>query len=149
MPVEFAVAVYRFGHGIIQPFYVISQSTLDRGGVPVFGQDGDFNLNGGRPIPAVLVMEWNFVLDALRVHLQDGSAVGLVFDTRLEARPGSTSVGMNITGLLIVILAVAVRNQLPRRRASRFAVALLALLGVALMLAAFRVDTPMLSGGGP
>jgi putative transposase len=36
-----------------------------------------------------------------------------------------------------------------RRRASSFAVVLLALLGVALMLAAFRVDTPMLSGGNP
>jgi hypothetical protein len=54
-----------------------------------------------------------------------------------------------VTGLLIVILAVAVRDQLPRRRASSFAVVLLALLGVALMLAAFRVDTPMLSGGNP
>jgi hypothetical protein len=34
-------------------------------------------------------------------------------------------------------------------RASSFAVVLLALLGVALILAAFRVDTPMLSGGSP
>jgi hypothetical protein len=54
-----------------------------------------------------------------------------------------------ITGLLIVILAVAVRDRLPRRRASSFAVVLLALLGVALILAAFRVDVPMLSGGSP
>ena len=54
-----------------------------------------------------------------------------------------------ITGLLIVIRAVAVRDQLPRRRASSFAVVLLTLLGVALILAAFRVDTPMLSGGNP
>jgi hypothetical protein len=54
-----------------------------------------------------------------------------------------------VTGPLIVILAVALRDQLPRRRASSFAVVLLALLGVALMLAAFRVDTPMLSGGIP
>jgi Protein of unknown function (DUF998) len=52
-----------------------------------------------------------------------------------------------VTGLLIVILAVAVRDQLPHRRMSSFAVVLLALLGVALMLAAFRVDTPMLRGG--
>jgi hypothetical protein len=54
-----------------------------------------------------------------------------------------------ITGLLIVTLAVAVRDQLPRRRASGFAVVLLALSGVALILAAFRVDTPMLTGGNP
>jgi hypothetical protein len=54
-----------------------------------------------------------------------------------------------ITGLLIVILAVAVRDRLPRRRASSFAVVLLAMLGVALILAASRVDVPMLSGGSP
>ena len=54
-----------------------------------------------------------------------------------------------VTGLLIVILAVAVHDQLPRRRAGSVAVVLLALLGVALMLAAFRVDTRMLTGGNP
>jgi hypothetical protein len=54
-----------------------------------------------------------------------------------------------ITGLLIVVLTVAVRDQLPRRRASRFAVVLLALLGVALILAAFPVDVPTLSGRCP
>jgi Protein of unknown function (DUF998) len=54
-----------------------------------------------------------------------------------------------ITGLLIVSLAVAVRDQLPRGWASSFAVVLLALLGVALILAAFRVDVPMLTGGSP
>jgi hypothetical protein len=51
--------------------------------------------------------------------------------------------------LLIVILALAVRDRLPRRRASSFAVVLLAMLGVALILAGFRVDVPMLSGGSP
>ena len=54
-----------------------------------------------------------------------------------------------ITGLLIVILAIAVRDQLRRKRASSFAVMLLGLLGVALNLAAFKVDTPILSGGNP
>jgi Protein of unknown function (DUF998) len=54
-----------------------------------------------------------------------------------------------ITGLLILVLAVAVREQLPPRRASGFAVVLLGLLGVALILAAFRVDVPMLTGGNP
>jgi hypothetical protein len=62
MPVEFAVAAYRFGHSIIRPFYVLNQATLDRGGVPVFGTDGGFNLNGGRPIPSDLVMEWKNIL---------------------------------------------------------------------------------------
>jgi hypothetical protein len=62
MPIEFAVAAYRFGHSIIRPFYVINQTTLDRGGVPIFGLDGGFNLNGGRPIPADLVMVWKNIL---------------------------------------------------------------------------------------
>lgn len=54
-----------------------------------------------------------------------------------------------ITGLLIVILVVTVRDRLPRRRASTFAVVLLGLLAVALILAAFQVDVPMLTGGSP
>jgi hypothetical protein len=62
MPVEFAVAAYRFGHSLIRPFYVINDSTLARGGVPVFGPDGDFNLNGGRPVPSDLVVEWKNIL---------------------------------------------------------------------------------------
>ncbi len=62
MPVEFAVAAYRFGHSMVRPFYVINQTSLDRGGVPVFGADGGFNLNGGRPIPADLVVEWKNIL---------------------------------------------------------------------------------------
>jgi hypothetical protein len=58
MPVEFAVAAYRFGHSIIRPFYVINKN----GKVDVFGPAGGFNLNGGRPIPADLVMEWRNIL---------------------------------------------------------------------------------------
>jgi hypothetical protein len=62
MPVEFAVAAYRFGHSLIRPFYVINQTTLERGGVPVFGQEAGFNLNGGRPVPPDLVVEWRNIL---------------------------------------------------------------------------------------
>jgi hypothetical protein len=58
MPVEFAVAAYRFGHSLIRPFYVINGSGI----VDVFGPDGGFNLNGGRPIPVNLVIEWKNIL---------------------------------------------------------------------------------------
>ena len=58
MPVEFAVAAYRFGHSIIRPFYVLN----DTGVVDVFGPEGGRNLNGGRPIPADLVIEWKNIL---------------------------------------------------------------------------------------
>src|SRR4029450_3840263 len=78
MPVEFAVAAYRFGHSLIRPFYVLNDSTLKRGGVPVFGTDQTklaFHLNGGRPTPVKrdsdptkdlnLVMEWKNILPNL------------------------------------------------------------------------------------
>jgi hypothetical protein len=42
--------------------YVINQESAERGGVPVFGEDGGFNLNGGRPVPQDLVMEWKNIL---------------------------------------------------------------------------------------
>jgi hypothetical protein len=58
MPVEFAVAAYRFGHSLIRPFYVINNSGI----VDIFGPDGQRNLNGGRPIPADLVIEWKNIL---------------------------------------------------------------------------------------
>ena len=59
MPVEFAVAAYRFAHSIIRPFYIIKS---DSGIVNIFGPDGGFNLNGGRPIPSDLVIVWKNIL---------------------------------------------------------------------------------------
>jgi hypothetical protein len=61
MPVEFAVAAYRFGHSLIRPFYVLNGN----GVVDVFGPANGFNLNGGRPIPANLVIEWKNILPDL------------------------------------------------------------------------------------
>jgi hypothetical protein len=61
MPVEFAVAAYRFAHSIIRPFYVINGSGI----VDIFGPEGGFNLNGGRPIPSNLVIVWNNILPDL------------------------------------------------------------------------------------
>jgi Animal haem peroxidase len=61
MPVEFAVAAYRFGHSLIRPFYVLNET----GPVDIFGAEGGRNLNGGRPIPSDLVMVWNNILPDL------------------------------------------------------------------------------------
>jgi hypothetical protein len=58
MPVEFSVAAYRFGHSLIRPFYVIN----DTGVVDIFGPAGGRNLNGGRPIPSDLVIQWKNIM---------------------------------------------------------------------------------------
>ena len=54
-----------------------------------------------------------------------------------------------ITGLLVGVLAASLREGLTDRRGSKLAVALMGLLGAALILAAFPVDVPMLTGGQP
>jgi hypothetical protein len=63
MPVEFAVAAYRFAHSIIRPAYIINKAT--EAGIPIFGPKGGFNLNGGRPIPSEpdLSIVWNNILE--------------------------------------------------------------------------------------
>jgi Animal haem peroxidase len=58
MPVEFAVAAYRFGHSLIRPFYIINGSGI----VNIFETADGFNLNGGRPIPSNLAIEWKNIL---------------------------------------------------------------------------------------
>ena len=72
MPIEFAVAAYRFGHSMLRPTYVINEFRKEvEGGVVVdvrladiFGErPTNFNLNGKRPCPHELVIDWRFFFD--------------------------------------------------------------------------------------
>lgn len=57
LPVEFTVAAFRFGHSITRPRYTIRDGVS---GVPLFeSTPTDNNLNGSRPIPAQLQLQWS------------------------------------------------------------------------------------------
>jgi hypothetical protein len=61
MPIEFAAAAYRFGHSMLRPWYVINK---EGGGADLFGEVADdFNLNGVRPIPTRLELDWQHFFD--------------------------------------------------------------------------------------
>jgi len=66
IPVEFSVAAYRFGHSITRPRYTVQDYVTDKNttvavsSVPLFeATPGDNNLNGSRPLPARLKLQWS------------------------------------------------------------------------------------------
>ena len=72
IPVEFSVAAYRFGHSIARPRYTVRDFIDTRTGATVAGQSvplfeaepTDNNLNGHRPIPPRLKMQWSKFFNA-------------------------------------------------------------------------------------
>ncbi|MFD1827978.1 MULTISPECIES: peroxidase family protein [Mumia] len=71
IPVEFAVAAYRFGHSMIRGRYDINDFVKnargDQGPIPIFGPelppDELSNLNGFRRLPPQWAVEWKFLVD--------------------------------------------------------------------------------------
>jgi len=111
MPVEFAVAAYRFAHSIIRPAYIINQTSEDRGGVPIFGPDGGFNLNGGRPIPSDLAIVWNNILPELG---PPGGRPPRKIDTQLS--PPLTNLPKSAVPVGDLTKHLAIRNTLRGKR---------------------------------
>ena len=72
IPVEWSVAAYRFGHSIARPRYTVRDfidtrtgATVAVSSVPLFeASPTDNNLNGSRPIPARLKMQWSKFFNA-------------------------------------------------------------------------------------
>ena len=57
VPIEFAVAAFRFGHSMARPRYTMSTNVSK---VPLFeAVPTSNNLNGSRPIPARLLVQWS------------------------------------------------------------------------------------------
>jgi heme peroxidase len=82
MPVEFAVAAYRFGHSMVRPAYDLNQVVTDR---PIFipgekvGELDD--LRGFRPLPGAWTIDWSFFLDGA-----PGSAKKPQHSRKIDAR---------------------------------------------------------------
>lgn len=89
MPVEFSVAVFRFGHSMIRPSYALRPNDSIVGGdpnksfspafhrIPLFSSDGTApasNLHGFSPLPKSWEIDWNmfFAKDKLPTELVDG-----------------------------------------------------------------------------
>jgi hypothetical protein len=71
IPVEFSVAAYRFGHSMTRPRYTVrdyvtsTNTTVAVSSVPLFeAQPTDNNLNGSRPLPPRLKIQWSKFFNA-------------------------------------------------------------------------------------
>jgi hypothetical protein len=105
IPVEFAVAAYRFGHSITRPRYTVqdyvtsSGATVEVKGVPLFEPDPtDNNLNGSRPLPARLKIQWSKFFNqagkpptARPVRQFDASLAGPLFHLPSSVQPDTNS----------------------------------------------------------
>jgi hypothetical protein len=77
IPVEWSVAAYRFGHSQIRPGYRMNAT---RGAAFFQPQPGEGNLNGFRPIPPELKIDWRFFFDV------PGSTVTPQRSMRIDAK---------------------------------------------------------------
>jgi hypothetical protein len=105
IPVEFAVAAYRFGHSITRPRYTVqdyvtsTDATVEVKGVPLFEADPtDNNMNGSRPVPARLRLQWSKFFNqagksptARPVRQFDASLANPLFQLPLTVQPDTTS----------------------------------------------------------
>ncbi len=62
MPVEFSVAVYRFGHSTVRPLYRLND-TITRRQIFSTAADPAGDLGGFRPIPSDWAIDWQFFID--------------------------------------------------------------------------------------
>jgi hypothetical protein len=105
IPVEFSVAAYRFGHSITRPRYTVRDfitstgATVAVSSVPLFEPEPtDNNLNGSRPVPARLKMQWSKFFNqagksptARPVRQFDASLSDALFKLPLTVQPDTGS----------------------------------------------------------
>lgn len=120
MPVEFAVAAYRFGHSMVRPRYRLNTLVGSNGGLPIFPADDSVTDNplahfgGFRILPPFWTIEWArfFEVDAAGA---DGRQQARLIDTQLA--PPLTDlpreVAVNPNSLILRNLTRGARFLLP------------------------------------
>jgi Animal haem peroxidase len=117
MPVEYSVAAYRFGHSMIRAEYELRDvpdtdgESLTR---PIFSPDGR-DLRGSRPLPAELVLDWNYFFDVPGLDSPDDRNLARLIDTQV-ARPLHELPPTVVLHTRDAILALAERNLLRGKR---------------------------------
>jgi hypothetical protein len=114
MPVEYAVAAYRFGHSMIRAEYELRDTTDSSLTVPIFSPDGR-DLRGSRPLPAEFVVDWNYFYEIPGVEGPDDRNMARLIDTQV-ARPLHDLPPTVIAPTAGAILALAERNLLRGKR---------------------------------
>jgi hypothetical protein len=106
MPIEFAVAAYRFGHSMIRGEY----EGHDQLTLPIFGAEGK-DLRGSRPFPADLRIDWNYFFELPGVQAPDDRNFARLIDTQLSM-PLASLPPTVVAPASNAITALAARNLL-------------------------------------
>jgi hypothetical protein len=87
MPVEFSGAAYRFGHSMVRDDYKLNDATPN---VPLFVArpgDDDRRLEGNRPLPRALVIEWKHFLPTTDMRPQASKLIDPSLSSALYTLP--------------------------------------------------------------
>ena len=99
MPLEFAVAAYRFGHTMIRPEYELHDNHTK----PIFGAEG-YDLRGRRPVRREDRIDWSYFFDVPGMSVPEGRNFARLLDPKLSL-PLSTMPGTVVGDSPVVSLA--------------------------------------------
>ncbi len=114
MPVEYAVAAYRFGHSMIRAEYELRDTPDSSLTLPIFSPDGR-DLRGSRPLPPEYELDWNYFFEIPEADRPDDRNMARLIDTQV-ARPLRELPPTVVVPTAGAVLALAERNLLRGKR---------------------------------